>query len=187
MRETWFRSLGREDPLEKEMATHSSTLAWRIPWREKPGRLTFRSLIHFELIFLMFCEKIVLISFTCSCAVFLAPLIKETVFPVVYSYLLCHRLIDDKYLGLFLSFLVCSRDLCACLLVSLGLPLWVIFWLRLSLLPEATGRRALCKTSLCVCCTLSISNDMPCNSENFISFWSVLLSTLSVLSFWSSH
>ena len=39
MRETWVRSLGREDPLEKEMATHSSTLAWRIPWREGPGRL----------------------------------------------------------------------------------------------------------------------------------------------------
>ena len=31
--------LGREDPLEKDMATHSSTLAWRIPWREEPGRL----------------------------------------------------------------------------------------------------------------------------------------------------
>ena len=39
MRETWVRSLGQEDPLEKEMATHSSTLAWRIPWREEPGRL----------------------------------------------------------------------------------------------------------------------------------------------------
>ena len=39
MRETWVRSLGREDPLEKEMATHSSTLAWRIPWMEEPGRL----------------------------------------------------------------------------------------------------------------------------------------------------
>ena len=38
-RETWVRSLGREDPLEKEMATHSSTLAWKIPWTEKPGRL----------------------------------------------------------------------------------------------------------------------------------------------------
>ena len=37
MRETRVRSLGREDPLEKEMATHSSTLAWRIPWREEPG------------------------------------------------------------------------------------------------------------------------------------------------------
>ena len=39
MQETWVRSLGQEDPLEKEMATHSSTLAWRIPWREEPGRL----------------------------------------------------------------------------------------------------------------------------------------------------
>ena len=39
MRETWVQSLGREDPLEKEMATHSSTLAWRIPWKEEPGRL----------------------------------------------------------------------------------------------------------------------------------------------------
>ena len=39
MRETRVRSLGQEDPLEKEMATHSSTLAWKIPWSEKPGRL----------------------------------------------------------------------------------------------------------------------------------------------------
>ena len=39
MLEAQVRSLGREDPLEKEMATHSSTLAWRIPWREEPGRL----------------------------------------------------------------------------------------------------------------------------------------------------
>ena len=39
MWETWVRSLGREDPLEKEMATHSSILAWRIPWTEEPGGL----------------------------------------------------------------------------------------------------------------------------------------------------
>ena len=39
MRETWVWSLGREDPLEKEMATHSSILAWRIPWAEEPGGL----------------------------------------------------------------------------------------------------------------------------------------------------
>ena len=39
MRETQVLSLGREDPLEKEMATHSSTLAWKIPWMEEPGRL----------------------------------------------------------------------------------------------------------------------------------------------------
>ena len=37
--ETQFRSLGWEDALEKEMATHSSILAWRIPWKEEPGRL----------------------------------------------------------------------------------------------------------------------------------------------------
>ena len=39
MRETWVQSLGWEDPLEKEMATHSSILAWRIPWTEEPGGL----------------------------------------------------------------------------------------------------------------------------------------------------
>ena len=37
--ETWVQSLGREDPLEKEMATHSSIVAWRIPWTEEPGGL----------------------------------------------------------------------------------------------------------------------------------------------------
>ena len=39
MRETRVQSLGREDPLEKEMAIHSSTIAWKIPWTEEPGRL----------------------------------------------------------------------------------------------------------------------------------------------------
>ena len=39
MQETWVQSLGQEDPLEKEMATHSSILAWRIPWTEEPDRL----------------------------------------------------------------------------------------------------------------------------------------------------
>ena len=39
MRETWVQSLGREDPLEKGMATHASTLAWKIPWTEEPDRL----------------------------------------------------------------------------------------------------------------------------------------------------
>ena len=42
MQETWVWSLGREDPLEKEMATHSSTLAWRIPWMEEPSRYSPR-------------------------------------------------------------------------------------------------------------------------------------------------
>ena len=40
MQETHVQSLGQEDPLEKEMATHSSVLAWEIPWTEEPGRAT---------------------------------------------------------------------------------------------------------------------------------------------------
>ena len=47
MQETWVRSLGWEDPLEKEMAAHSSILAWKIPWTVEPGRL--RSLGRKEL------------------------------------------------------------------------------------------------------------------------------------------
>ena len=43
-RETRVQSLGREDTLEKEMATHSSILAWKIPWTEEPGRLQSRGL-----------------------------------------------------------------------------------------------------------------------------------------------
>ena len=39
MQETWVLSLGQEDPLEKGLATHSSILAWRIPWTEEPGGL----------------------------------------------------------------------------------------------------------------------------------------------------
>ena len=39
IQEVWVRSLGQEDPLEEEMATHSSVLAWRIPWTEEPGGL----------------------------------------------------------------------------------------------------------------------------------------------------
>ena len=39
VQETWIPYLGREDPREEEMATHSSILAWKIPWTEKPGRL----------------------------------------------------------------------------------------------------------------------------------------------------
>ena len=55
MRETWVWSLGQEDPLEKEMATHSSTRAWKIPWTEEPGGLQsmgLQRLGHFTFIFL---------------------------------------------------------------------------------------------------------------------------------------
>ena len=41
MQETWVHPLGQEEPLEKEMATHSSILAWEIQWTEEPGRLQF--------------------------------------------------------------------------------------------------------------------------------------------------
>jgi len=41
MQETWVQSVGQKDPLEKEMATHSSILAWRIPWTEEPGELQY--------------------------------------------------------------------------------------------------------------------------------------------------
>ena len=44
MQETQVRSLGQEDPLKKKMATHSSCLAWKIPWTEEPGGLQFMGL-----------------------------------------------------------------------------------------------------------------------------------------------
>ena len=63
LQETEVRSLGREDPLEKGMATHSSILAWRIPWPEKPGGLqsiglqsqTWSGAFHFYLKYSTFC------------------------------------------------------------------------------------------------------------------------------------
>ena len=48
VRETWVRFLGREDPLEKEMAIHSSTLAWKIPWTEEPDSAKMLSLSVLE-------------------------------------------------------------------------------------------------------------------------------------------
>ena len=45
MQETCIRSLSQEDPLEKEMATHSSTLVWKFPWAEEPGRLQSMGLL----------------------------------------------------------------------------------------------------------------------------------------------
>ena len=48
MWETWVRSLGQEDPLEKEIATHFRTLAWKIPWMDEPGRLQSMGLQRVE-------------------------------------------------------------------------------------------------------------------------------------------
>ena len=64
MQETQVQSLGRKDPLEKEMATHSSTLAWRTPWTEEPGRL--QSVCKFKLDFV---SSIPLNSVICNSSV----------------------------------------------------------------------------------------------------------------------
>ena len=48
IRETWVQSLGQEDPLEKGMATHSSILAWRIPWTEGAWRATVRGVTEWD-------------------------------------------------------------------------------------------------------------------------------------------
>ena len=50
IQETWVQSLGREDPLEKRMATHSSILAWRIPWTVEPGGLQSMGLKRAEIL-----------------------------------------------------------------------------------------------------------------------------------------
>ena len=60
MQETWVRSLGQKDRLEKEMATHSSILAWEIPWTEEPGgyvgkEITFSALYQADLMSLNLC------------------------------------------------------------------------------------------------------------------------------------
>ena len=77
MRETWIRSLGREDPLEKEMATHSTTLAWKIPWMEEPGRLQsmgsqkvghdWANSLHFTFYFYQKKKKKAVWDFYCDC------------------------------------------------------------------------------------------------------------------------
>ena len=64
MQETWVHSLGWEDPLEKGMATHSSVLAWRIPWTEEPGGLQYMGsqsqtrLSNFLSFFSLLCVKL---------------------------------------------------------------------------------------------------------------------------------
>ena len=64
MRETWVPSLGREDPLEKEMAIHSSTVAWKIPQTEEPGRLqSVESQSRTQLSDFTFFQEIIIILF----------------------------------------------------------------------------------------------------------------------------
>ena len=68
MWENWVRSLGREDPLEKEMATHSGILAWRIPWTEEPGGSTGSQRVGHDFTFTLFIPSSPLILVYCHSA-----------------------------------------------------------------------------------------------------------------------
>ena len=82
IQETWVWSLGREDPLEEEMATHSSTLAWRIPQTEEPGRLhTFQGVAKSQTQLSTGNQKIHVTQFIAIFAVFLWSRTKPTLSP----------------------------------------------------------------------------------------------------------
>ena len=93
MQETWVQTLGWEDPLEKEMGTHSSTLTWKIPW--------IKSLVGYSP---WGREEL--------------DMTEQLLFLSLFS---CHRLIDHKCVGLFLRPLFCSADICVCFCVSMYL------------------------------------------------------------------
>ena len=68
MPETWIGSLGLEDSLEKEMATHSSILAWRIPWTEEPGSLQSMGSqrVRHDRVTNIFTSMVFMVSISCS-------------------------------------------------------------------------------------------------------------------------
>ena len=131
------------------MAPHSRILAWKIPWTEKPGRLqskgsqrvghdwatelnwtelslTFRSLIHFEFIFVSgvrLCSNVSILSFYMGLFSFPSTTCwRDCLFSIVYSCLLCCRLIDHKCMGLFLYSILFHRCVCFC-------GSTILFWL----------------------------------------------------------
>ena len=126
MWETRVRSLGQEDPLEKEMAAHSSPLAWRIPRTDEPGGLPSTGSQRVgqdgaaSLPFLSYvsCKRVFSFCFCflkCSAPGFQAPLFEDCLFSIVYSWLrCCHELIENECVSLFLGSLFCSTDTCAC-------------------------------------------------------------------------
>ena len=80
VQETWVRALGWEDPLEKQMAIHSSTIAWKIPWTEEPGRLQSMGaarLSYFTFTFTFTCSEsitvriVMLVLYLCAVYIFL--------------------------------------------------------------------------------------------------------------------
>ena len=101
MWETWFRSkiwvqsLGRENPLDKEMATHSSILAWKIPWTEESGRLQSMGSqrVGHNWVTLLFQVRTQFHSFTCKCPFSKHQLLKTTFSPLwIFSTLIKDQL-----------------------------------------------------------------------------------------------
>ena len=94
MQETWVGSLGREDPLEEGMATHSSVLAWRIPWTEESGRLqsigshrvrhTWSDLAHTRIYTLCVCMCVCVC--VCVCVAYGSPAVPRHRFLLVFYY-----------------------------------------------------------------------------------------------------
>ena len=137
VQETWLWSLGWEDSLEKEMATHSSVLAWRIPWTEEPGGLqsmepqrvdTTKWLTHTQAVLSLFCVGVRVCWFTRGCPTFWTPLAEETVVvSTVYSCLHCWGLVDRRCVGLSLGSLSCPIDLRVCFCASTTLFVYCNF------------------------------------------------------------
>ena len=109
--------LGWEDPLEKEMATHSSILAWKIPWTEEPGRLqsTGSHRVGHDFTFTSLCDDISFIQFhscACGCPGLPTSFVEETILSslcILGSFVV--KSIDHICVGLFLCSLFCSIEL----------------------------------------------------------------------------
>ena len=80
----WVQSLGWEDPLEKELATHSSILAWKIPWTEEPGGLQSMGLQESDMTERLYNNKvhiqIIFLFFVCGCPIVPAPFVLKLSF-----------------------------------------------------------------------------------------------------------
>ena len=104
MQETRVRSLGGEDPLEKEMATHSSTLAWKIPWTEVPGRLQSMGLQRVRH------DWVTSLSFSLVPLYILGSFVKNKVPIGSWIYLWASYLVPLVYISVFVPVPYCLND-----------------------------------------------------------------------------